>query len=178
MDNFCEQLVVREKTGSDRSKYIVTLAGGVIVTVLLVITAFLMMNIPLMTFAGLVLAVGAGYGTYFLTQDMQVEYEYTYTNGELDIDKIIAKKKRKSMLSVSISKFTDFGKYTEDTPEETEDMTIVIASSNISSKEYYADFSHEEYGDTRLVFCPDEKMLENIVRSLPRNLKGKVKSIE
>ena len=75
------------------------------------------------------------------------------------------------MLSVDVSKFTAFGKY-NDSLEETSDMTVVLATDNIASGEYYADFPHEEYGSTRLVFSPDEKMLSNIKKALPRTLRA------
>lgn len=174
MDNFAEQLVKKQLSGSERTKKMLTIVGGILITLILVAGSVLMLGQGFVSFIGLLLAVGSGYGTFFLVQNMEVEYEYTFTNGELDIDKIIAKKKRREMLSVSISKFTDFGKYDGETPEETDDMTVVLATSNIVSEEYYADFPHEEYGSTRLVFCPDEKMLGNIKKSLPRALKGKL----
>ena len=74
------------------------------------------------------------------------------------------------MVSTDIKKFTAFGKYT-DGMDESEDMTVVIASDNIASHEYYADFQHEEYGLTRLIFAPDERILDNIKKSLPPQLK-------
>ena len=125
---------------------------------------------PFFAMLGLILAAVAGYGTYFAVQGSYVEYEYTFTNGELDVDKIVAKKKRTAMVSTDIKKFTAFGKYT-DGMDESEDMTVVIASDNIASHEYYADFQHEEYGLTRLIFAPDERILDNIKKSLPPQLK-------
>ena len=172
MDNFAEQLVKRNLTKSEKTKKSVILTGGIIVTVLLTAAAMLMLASPLTAFAGLVFAAGAGCGTYFYVQNTEVEYEYTFTNGELDIDKIIAKKHRKSLVSIDIRQFADFGKYI-DSPEETDEMTVVIASSNIAEQEYYADFPHEEYGSTRLIFCPDDRMRENINKFLPRALRTK-----
>ncbi|MBP3250918.1 MAG: hypothetical protein IJ170_05125 [Ruminococcus sp.] len=171
MDNFAEQLVKKQQTSADRAKLIMIVAGGIILTLLLAIGAVLMLGRPLISFVGLIGAAGLGYWTYFSAQSMQVEYEYTFTNGELDIDKIIAKSRRKAMLSVDVSKFTAFGKY-NDSLEETSDMTVVFATDNIASGEYYADFPHEEYGSTRLVFSPDEKMLSNIKKALPRTLRA------
>ena len=111
MDNFAEQLVKKQQTSADRAKLIMIVAGGIILTVLLAIGAVLMLGRPLISFVGLIGAAALGYWTYFSAQSMQVEYEYTFTNGELDIDKIIAKSRRKAMLSVDVSKFTAFGKY-------------------------------------------------------------------
>lgn len=172
MDNFAEQLVRKHPNSSDNFKRTLFLVGGIIITILLTVMAFLNLG-NILCMLGLVLAAGAGYGTYFLVQGMYVEYEYTYTNGELDIDKIVAKRKRTELVTAEVKKFTAFGKYT-DNIQETDDMTVVISSDNIASHEYYADFEHEEYGNTRIIFSPDEKMLDNIMKTLPRNLKNQL----
>ncbi|MBQ3885220.1 MAG: hypothetical protein II729_03805 [Ruminococcus sp.] len=171
MDNFAEQLVKRNETANDKARRITTMITGSLFTLCLVLIAILQLNRPLLAFLGFVLAVGAGYATYFLVQSAYVEYEYTFTNGELDVDKIIAMKKRTSLLSVEVRTFTAFGKYSDDL-EESDDMTVVMATDNIESKEYYADFEHTEYGKCRLVFVPDEKMLDNIKKFLPAKLRN------
>lgn len=170
MDNFAEQLVSRNETRSEKINKIATLISGILFTICLALMGILQLSrlpIALMFF---ILAVGGGYVTYLLFQGRYVEYEYTFTNGELDIDKIIARKKRKALLSVEVRTFSDFGKYSDDM-EESEDMTVVFATDNIASNEYYADFDHKEYGKTRLVFVPDEKMLGNIKKFLPAKLR-------
>ncbi len=173
MDNFCEQLVVKKETSGDKARRIGTMISGSLFTLCLVLIAIMQLGTPLIALLGLLLAVGAGYGTYFLVTTSYVEYEYTFTNGELDVDKIIAKKKRNSLLSVEVRSFADFGKYSDDL-EESEDMTVVFATDNVVSKEYYADFDHKDYGKTRLVFVPDERMLDNIRKFLPVKLKQKL----
>lgn len=170
MDNFAEQLVKRSETSADKAKRLILIIAGVFFTVVIAGLAVLQLTKPIFAMLGLILAAVAGYGTYFAVQGSYVEYEYTFTNGELDVDKIVAKKKRTAMVSTDIKKFTAFGKYT-DGMDESEDMTVVIASDNIASHEYYADFQHEEYGLTRLIFAPDERILDNIKKSLPPQLK-------
>ena len=88
------------------------------------------------------------------------------------MDKIIAKKKRREMLSTNIRQLTDFGKYS-DGMEESDDMTVIMATDNIASHEYYADFTDETVGSARLIFAPDERMLENIKKALPARLRTK-----
>lgn len=170
MDNFAEQLVKKEPTSSDRIKQIAVCVGGIIITVILILFAVVQLG-SIVSMVCMLLAVAVGYGTFFLRQSYYVEYEYTFTNGELDIDKIVAKKKRTALITTDVKKFTAFGKYNENLPE-TSDMTVVISSDNIASHEYYADFEHGEYGKVRLIFSPNDKMLENIRRALPRNLKN------
>ncbi|MCM1132319.1 MAG: DUF6106 family protein [Ruminococcus flavefaciens] len=172
MDNFAEQLVKKQPTKSDRTKHIIALVIGMGLVLFFVATSILTIGSGgLFGFLGIILAVFTGIMTFISHRNTQVEYEYTFTNGDLDIDKIIAQSKRKEMISTQVSKFTAFGKYDLSVPEETADMTVVYASDNIMSHEYYADFQHEEYGNTRLVFCPDERMLSNINNCLPRQLK-------
>lgn len=170
MDNFAEQLVKKNETASDKAKRVTMAVVGTVVTLSLILLAIMQLQSFLMATLGIILSVATAFGTFYLVQSSMVEYEYTFTNGELDIDKIIAKKKRTEMLSVDVKKFTAFGKY-DDSLEETEDMTVVFVSDNIASHEYYADFQHEDYGSTRLVFAPDEKILGNIKKFLPAKLK-------
>ena len=175
MDNFAEQLVKKELTKSDKTHNIITLILGIFMIVFFLATSVITIGRGgLFAFIGVILAIAFGFLTYSKLQNSKVEYEYTFTNGELDIDKIIAQKKRKEMLTVQVGKFMDFGRYDENAPEEPDDMTVVYATNNIASQEYYADFQHEDYGSTRLVFCPDERMMENIKKTLPRTLKNKL----
>lgn len=174
MDNFSEQLVKKNETSAEKSRRFMLMILGILLTIALAVLSFLQLDKPAMAFLGMLLAAAAGYGTYFIVQGTYVEYEYTFTNGELDIAKIIAKKKRTELLSVDVRTFTAFGKYNDDM-EETEDMTVVIVSDNIASHEYYAEFQHEDYGFTRLIFVPDEKTLDNIRKSLPQKLKAQLR---
>jgi len=172
MDNFSEQLVKKEPTSAERIKKTVFLIGGIILTALLAaVGIFLMGTGSLWPMLALILAAGMGYATFFFIQGTYVEYEYIFTNGELDIDKIVARKKRHNLISADIKTFTAFGKYNDEL-EETSDMTIVISSDNIASHEYYADFEHSEHGKVRLIFSPDTRTLENIKKFLPRSLRN------
>lgn len=174
MDNFAEQLVRKEPTGTDKIKSIMYLLSGIAVTIILAALGIIFLGKGLITFIFPVAAAAAGYATFFIERNTKVEYEYTFTNGDLDIDKIIAQTKRKEMLTIPVSKFTNFGKYDDNTPEETADMTVIMATDNIASHEFFADFPHEEYGSARLVFSPNEKMLSNIKKSLHPSIRNKV----
>lgn len=171
MDNFAEQLVTKNETGADKIRKTSTMISGGLFALCLALLGLINMQRPIISIMAFVLAVGGVYATYLFVHGGEVEYEYTFTNGELDIDKIIARKKRKALLSVEVRTFSDFGKYSDDM-EESEDMTVVFATDNIVSNEYYADFEHKEYGKTRLVFVPDEKMMDNIRKFLPAKLRN------
>ncbi|WP_028518927.1 hypothetical protein [Ruminococcus flavefaciens] len=172
MDNFAEQLIKKNETNSDKTRRVMLIVVGALFTLSLLLLAVFQLRDPLISLLGFALAAAAGYGTYHFVQNTYVEYEYSFTNGELDVDKIIAKKKRHSMLSTNVRQFTAFGKYSDDL-EESDDMTIIFATDNIASHEYYADFNDESVGSARLVFAPDERMLENITKFLPAKLRNR-----
>lgn len=172
MDNFAEQLVKKNETASEKTKRTLMTVLGIVGTLIFLAVGILTLGIPLLSVVGFLLALATGYGTFNMIQSSYVEYEYAFTNGELDIDKIIAKKKRKSLISIEVNRFNAFGRYRDDL-DEPENMTVVISSDNIASHEYYADFQHEDYGLTRLVFAPDSRMLDNIRKFLPANVRSK-----
>ncbi len=176
MDNFAEQLVKKKPTGAEKTKNMAVIAVGCVGTVAMLIYSLFSMGRGFLTFIMLPLAFLVGFLTFLYHRNTKVEYEYTFTNGELDIDKIIAQTKRKEMLTVSVGKFTAFGRYDENASEETADMTVIMATNNVAEYEYYADFQHEDYGNTRLVFVPDERLISNILNFLHPSIKNKVRN--
>lgn len=161
MDTFAEQLVSKAQNSTDTIKKIIVLAGGGVIVALLLYLTFIF---PL-TF---ILAAGAIYAIYLLLTGLNIEYEYTVTNGTLDIDKIIAKRKRINMISADVKDFTAFGNYSDS--DDVFTGTTVIAAGGVE-KSYYADFTDETNGSVRLVFSPNEKILDCIRPYLSRNLK-------
>ena len=98
MDRFSEQLVTKQSTGKD-----MFLRGLYLAAALLLVAAFVF-------FLGafglwiLVIALSAAvvWGLVWLIQGTFIEYEYIVTNDDLDIDKIIGKRKRKRLITVSL----------------------------------------------------------------------------
>lgn len=159
MDNFCETLVQRQPDGRDRARMI----GIVVLLALLCIgTIILALRFSLFILFLTVVFVYAGY--YFLT-GQYTEYEYAVTNNELDIDKIIAKRRRSHLITVDIKKFTAFGPYTDKT-EDKPAATLVLCSDNTGIGTYYADLTTDAYGETRILFTPDQTMVEMIAITL------------
>ena len=162
MDTYAEQLVVKQSDSSDQMKKIGIIVGGIaVILALLYVTVFIM---PI----AIIAACGAAYGAYWLLTCQNVEYEYTVTNGSVDIDKIISRRKRVSLISVEVKDFTDFGEYSS--VNDNFSGTTVMAVGE-DDELYFADFHNEQYGETRLVFSPNEKILNCIKPYLPRTLK-------
>lgn len=168
MDTFVEQIVKKNPDSKDKAKKALLIAGMLIIAFLLLIylIGFFPFNIALF--------FGALYGFYYLFTGIDCEYEYIITNGDLDIDKIIAKRKRKRLISLKISTIEDFGKYNADM-KPLDGATIVLAGANSGEGDYYADFRHPSIGNTRLIFTPDEKILNSMKSNFSSLLKIKSK---
>ena len=160
-DFYCECLVQKRVTSGDKVKRVLFLVG---VTLL---CAFLLL------FAGglgLMLDAAILYGGYYLFTGMDLEYEYILTNGSFDVDKIAGQRSRKRLVSVDVENFTAFGKLSE-AGEEPDGTTLVLASAKNGSVDYYADAKHPSAGNVRIIFTPDDKMIDGIGMFLPRQMK-------
>ena len=91
-DIYTEQLVKRKNTGK-------TMVGKIALILITIGIFVLGMMIPLLEFVFLIM-IGVD---IFLFRSMDVEYEYMYINGSLDIDKIMAKSRRKKAFEMNVS---------------------------------------------------------------------------
>ena len=170
-DHFAEQLVKKYHDPKDDLKRAAIIGGAVVITlasVLLVLGGF-----PL----ALILPVCAIWLAVYLLRLQNVEYEYSCTNGTLDIDKILGQTRRRAMLSVDVSTFTVFGK-AEEVTESDKDMTTFSAmgeslmGGDETSETYYAEFEHPEHGSCCLYFSPDQALCGAIEPFLSRELRA------
>jgi hypothetical protein len=166
MDSYAEQLVYKYPSGKDNLKkfsiYVIAIVLAIVVIMLTIST--------ILAGLGFLLGAGIAWLGYFLGTRQYTEYEYIITNGEIDIDKIVAKSKRSRLLTVKVSTFTAFGHFTEDIKDD-ESLTLVLASENTGVDDWYADFESETYGKTRLIFTPNQQFLECVKPYLKNGIK-------
>ena len=148
----------------NRAQSTVYLAGGIILTAASVVFA-LWLGRPLL----LLLSAALGFGTWYLVFNSRIEYEYIISGDELTVTKILSQSKRKPMLTVSITKFTAF-KSMQDADQPEAGQTVVLACTAQDNTAFCADFDHEQYGLTRLVWTPNDDILLYLDKHLPRNL--------
>ena len=96
MDIFVEQLIKRKRRASD----FVKVALCIIASTIVIFFTFLTIGSPLTPFTFL-LGAGLLYVLYNLNISINVEFEYCFTNGALDVDKIIAARKRKRLTELN-----------------------------------------------------------------------------
>lgn len=165
MDVFIEKIVQKKKDLKD-------IALSVLIWIAAVIISFI--AIMFLSSFGVLIAGGAMYGAWYLTTSFSLEFEYILTNGEIDVDKIIARRKRKRIITVNSRQFEIFAPYIQKYQNEYNSQTIkekIYALSSIDSPDaYFAIFDHKETGKTLLVFEPDERMINNFKTLNPRRV--------
>ena len=167
MDTFSEQIVTRQSNGSDLAKKILISAAAILIASFLmymsIVYGFLVLVVP---------AVGVLYGGVWLLGIFSVEYEYIITNEELDVDKIIGRRKRKRMITLDLRSAEDFAPYTSDTSIQVD--ATVHATTGLEKDAHYLLVQHNSYGKVMLIFNPNQKTREAIMQEIPNALRIKL----
>ena len=163
MDNIAEQLVQKKKTGADTAKKVLISVGALII-------ASFFMYLAMMG----IFAVGVLAGAIWLLGSFGIEYEYIITNNEMDIDKIIGRRKRKRMITVDFKRAEDFGRYTPD--NEAQADATVHAYTGVDKDAYYLVVTHNDYGRVKIIFNPNERLRESIMQEIPNTLRIKLRT--
>lgn len=168
MDNYCEQLVEKKKTGADIAK-MVTLLLATALGAAACLFAALALGLGFL----LVVAIGLIALGIWLMSGMNVEYEYIVTNNEMDIDKIIGRRKRKRMITVDLKRTDALGDYPAEQSIDAD--TTVHATTGLETDAHYLLVQHNDYGKVKVIFNPNKKMMEAIAQEVPRTLSAKLK---
>lgn len=165
MDIFLEKIVKRKKTIMDSAM----VAGIVILTIILIMVlgsfSFLRPFWPLVS-------VGLGYLAYVFIRNRNIEYEYVVTNGDLDIDMIIAQRKRKRIFSASCKDFEIIAKMTSGQYDHNMQSIKkrINAVTSLDSPDVYFVSLVKDGQKTLVFFEPHTKMIESFKKYIPRKV--------
>ncbi len=170
MDIFLEQMIKRKKTAGDVMKIFFCVVC--VFAIFLLVPGFLLIpGIGTVLFAICVIAV---YLLYKMVCGINLEYEYTFTNGSMDVDKIISAKQRKPMLEINIRKIEMAG--------ERKNPAFASCLKNRRVKKVYACthknaedlcfilFQDKDGKDKLLLFNPNHELREAIRRFNPQKV--------
>lgn len=181
MDIFIEELVKKKKSGKDFAVLALLIAGGLIITVaILVLILFATMSFgelaQIAGSVGMLLIAAAWYAVFFIYNSGNVEYEYIVVNNNLDIDKIIAKKHRKSMIEMDIKNATIMACVEDDANNyvyKNLDKSIKVlnfSANNPNLYTYFIDYNSD--GDRQIIlFQPTSKIVEALWKFNPKAVK-------
>lgn len=117
-------------------------------------------------------AAGLGYLTYRLSLEWDLEYEYTFVKGELDIDKIMGKSKRKRCIVVDLENteiVAPVNSHALDAYQSKKCKEYDFSSHMPEAKPYviYATVKNEM---SKILFEPNERMLNDMRNTAPRKV--------
>lgn len=162
-DIFHEQLVKRDLSGTDKLKRL-----GLILMVAMVLTASMtFIPFPMLS---MFVAIGFGYLAYILIGRLKREYEYSYTNGELDIDVIYNKSSRKRIFSGQVRDF-EIMAHTEDSSHQNSFSSVntkMDCSTGILSDRSYTFVANYESKRVAITIEPNDEILALLAKALTR----------
>ena len=167
MDRFSEQLISKCSTGKD-----------ILLRILIVLGAFLLSAAVLlflgslgMTLIAICLIAGVVWAAVWLFQGTFVEYEYIVTNDDLDIDKIIGRRKRRRLITLSLNKAKELTEYSSE-GEINADITV-MAHDESGDGIYCFICETKKYGNVAVLFNPDKRTLYNMIGGFSPSVRAK-----
>lgn len=163
MEAFYEQLVTTQKTAIYSACSMLTYIFGGLGLLFLWTMKILIA----------ILFIAIAVGLYLYKGNLYVEFQYDFTNGEIDVDKILEMKKRKRVINFDIKKVellapenSDYVKNYSKTPANT-----INAISTKNSDKIYNAYILQDHRIIKLRFVPNEKFLEFCYKYNPRAVK-------
>ena len=160
-DLYSELLVKKERTAKDR-----LVKGSIIALIVLLVLAGLFI-MPLLLIAAIVLGVCA---YLFIFPGTDLEFEYLFVNGELDIDKIMAKSKRKRVKSLNVTEcdiMAPLNSHRMDYYNGNQKMKTLDFSSGIEDHKRYAMIIRDSGETCRVILELDDELANTMKNSAP-----------
>lgn len=172
MDTFVEQLVK-----ISFSKKTVILQISVWVICVLMALGFIVLSVlhTVAAFFLLILAAGCIFAAYYLTSQLNIEYEYIFTNGEIDIDRITNRSKRQRLANFKCTDIENIEIYdkTKHVPNKAENKNVYFGC-NAGDDVYAFRIKHPRHGYYTLVLAPNNEFKEALRKFLPYQLKKNI----
>ncbi|MCL1820414.1 MAG: DUF6106 family protein [Oscillospiraceae bacterium] len=166
-DIFIEHLVTR---GRDIKARLLSMAY--ITALLFVITVTFV--VPILSFLIPAAVIGGIWLVIILIRHLDIEFEYIITNGELDVDRISGKRRRKRLLTVDSRNFEIIAPDNESnfSPYAKAEFKQTIDASSNANPRWFAVGPSKMGGKLLLYFEPNEKMLDAFKKYNSRALRS------
>ena len=166
MDVFCEHIVKKKK--GTKEIFIITalILGGILLSVLgIAIAAFFASDLSFTIYVAAMIVMW--YFVYIYITRQNIEYEFTFTNGELDVDQIFSKKRRIHILSARVREFEICAPIDDlqfkNEFERAKSLSKIYSahSAGRGANIYFADF-YLNAEKVRLIFEPSFSMIQKM----------------
>jgi len=174
MDHFLEEVVVKR----NRLMSSVALVFANIFMIVFALVGVMYLQLCFMQFNVVIILItlfflGSAVLLFLYRDRLKTEFEYTFTNGDLDFAKVFNNQKRKSLGTMRVKNVESFG------PVDSEHFRKLINMPNIKRRNwflnreanlYYFYYQKENSEKHMIIFEPSEEMVEYIRKYLPRGV--------
>lgn len=160
-ETYVECMVARKKS----------IAATILKVVLYIIAGLaILIGLNNLLFFAIGLAVGAV--AYFALPYTDLEYEYLYLDREITIDKIIAKQRRKRVVTLDLNKMEFMAPYIshEFDSYKNRQLKVLNFSSRMPDSKPYGIAYHAPEGDQIILFEPNEELIKAVRMIFPRKV--------
>ncbi len=147
-------------------------AYSILVKVVLAILFALALFMALTSYIGILVLAAVCVASYFIMLNLNIEFEYLYIDGQLSIDKILNRNKRKKLLECdkdSLLMVAPLDSYVLKDYEGA-GTKVVDCSSRRPEVKKYAFIYQAGQQRTKVIFEPNDKMLQCIRNTTPRKI--------
>ena len=172
MEQVTECLVKKEPDKIDVLK-----KTGIVIAAFIcaVLSMMLAASIEVLNSFGIFFAAVVLFVAYKFAQTTDIEFEYCAINGDIDVDKIFAKKRRKKFISVTAERIEKIVPAESDELKGRNDIkkTYFAARSKDDDTNYVIIFKDKNCM-AKLIIVDDEKLIHQLLMSMPRKVTKRV----
>ena len=170
MDRFMEQIVVKKNRFLNEMMYIMSFILMVVTGLLAMMSiSMIFYNFSIPALIELVILAGSCALLFLYRPRLRTEYEYTFTNGDLDFAMVFNNQKRKSLGSLKVKNVDAFGPVNSQAFQRYISMKDVKQTRwflNRDAELYYFYFQKEN--NKRIIILePNEELVDYIKQYLP-----------
>jgi len=175
MDMFIEKMVARKRRGKDFAIAVTSVFSTILLSAIIFL---LVISVPMLFFLAPLfplLIASLIFLCYRIIAMQKVEFEYSLTNDELDIDKILAKRRRKRVVTLNARNIDILAPITNpryQSEKSSAGLTNTYDCSNgtKNSDVYFVVFFNAGGLKSMLLFEPNQKMIDGFKRYSPQKV--------
>lgn len=141
------------------------------ILLIMITVVFLLLGVAMYNAVGLIIAVAAGVGAYFVSINADIEYEYLYVDKEISVDKVLAKSRRKKAGTFQLEQMEIFAPLNSHRLDSYRNAggKVIDYSSGIAAQ------PERRYmmvcnGNTKVILEPNEELIRAVRNIAPRKV--------
>lgn len=166
-NSYIEIIIKKTKTAVDYLKIV-----GILLMTFLLLWFFVASSFVIGGIFSFLLEALTVFLAYLLLLVQNVEYEYNFTMGDLDIAAIYSKRKRRRLVDIKCNHMEDFSEYNESAKQKIKTKVngkVIHAISNQKGAKLYSIIYHGvDEKKNALIFEPNEEMASAIQKQFSR----------